>query len=1625
MSLNRLRKLKEEQDEIKKEREAALAAAQKEAEEKTPPASRKIISDVDYKAAAMNLASQRGEGLQMIKIAQREEWMNKKYQERKDAGEKDVPDPIKPYYNTVKDFKYADYINGWYKYRKDNGEEGVPDYIGVDTSPRYTNAAGEEITEEEYNKENAAIEKYNEVIKGNKDGEINFFDFYTTRKTLLDAGIEVEKGDKIFETALERAYNKTLREIMLSHPELYQSQNDLYKAKFEEQFNKNLDQIYKVFQDSENKKAFREAEKVNQDQYKKEKNEMAAMGLDPLDPDDVEKYYDYLENPPPAKTSKTKEELMEERMQGQDKYLGMEVVDQWVKPTENADYELHYSDNSGIPDKLRVDGSLIEYTAADYEEGGMAVPGYFEFTEATKPGSFDSRELTWDKMGQKTEVDNTLYTQGSATDPMVTKDVVDYAQSVEPLSSGIKVSDSDRNGMSVRMVKSELEDQAQAEFQANMDKFNQEKNDWIKEKMGGTDYESALSGVVSFSHKAEDGKTYTEKDYLAFGGSDLPGYDKYLAEISSKIFHVNSTGHARGKDEIEMVKAAAAKQEEKNAVYQNLLYYLELSAKYYEKNDPTKTATINMSGIDAAYEKAAAAVKSGDHSPAALNRLEITKAYSELGHALNDYNTLNKEDPVKLYQLQSEGESKATFDDRFMTDQEYAEYTYLVGLYGDEEGGLARFYIDSISERLKERANKGNTNVSGRRTYDSEQAEISDLYIKDCEYSADRDAFIAEGKIKYINASKSELKNGDSFDNDVYYTKDVLSDFANKSTDDRREIYDVLDQISALYGNEKAGDTLFYILGKYGFEEASKYSETLNSFYLQVKGTQTAEEYEKANGFKRLGMGVGMGLNNWGKGIVSLVNFLDSDTETLPVIFSDDYAIPILKDELNRSENTSLDMSMGIGQNVPAVVVAVATMGAASLASGAAAAAINVAGRIATTTVFGSSIWGNTYNDMKLSGYSDAEAVRKANWITLSEVGLEMVFDGLGSLGGANSIASKLSKNFGEFVKYSSETTLGRIALTQLGAMASRGAGELLEESTQALIEPFLHYFATGEFNWDSNQGRQAAYDGFISMITGVLLGGATDAYRTFVDIKVLSKIGDNVSNIQNGTDNIIEQGKSSRYEATRALAASVEGAAKTGKLNNIDLGELTSRIGDEIAANLAIEMGEKNSVFKSGFSEAAEYYQALARGETDSAKTVLKNTLDQMAASTNSKTASGSKKPGISEGIKSYFENIRNTLNEMKSDNKTTETVEGTKTVNAIETLTGQKENIANNNAKAEPSMGEVGTQALAGIAETNPGLAENTDLTEAYNAGFNGEDISRDTRDNAAAGNYTDSVEAMYNAGQADAKASLTSSAEVLQGVNPAAETVVTSAAETKSVSSTEQAGTTSTEQSNTEVNPELEAKLAPFEYTEEQRAVAEKYAETGDANVIPDSYGKEMVNKIMQGAEVIKKFNAENGIDTKQSEGYNRTTEDSIISDKDREKLSKWENAPSEELYRKYKSIFDNPKYFDQSTGEIHWPDGNNGFKGIIKRIILKQGLRIDRYGFESGTFVSPEGTPYNMRSLAPGTYLKPYHVYEIIKPIECNGGDIAAWFGEPGEGTQYQFDMTIQELLDNGYIKEVFN
>jgi predicted ribonuclease toxin of YeeF-YezG toxin-antitoxin module len=138
------------------------------------------------------------------------------------------------------------------------------------------------------------------------------------------------------------------------------------------------------------------------------------------------------------------------------------------------------------------------------------------------------------------------------------------------------------------------------------------------------------------------------------------------------------------------------------------------------------------------------------------------------------------------------------------------------------------------------------------------------------------------------------------------------------------------------------------------------------------------------------------------------------------------------------------------------------------------------------------------------------------------------------------------------------------------------------------------------------------------------------------------------------------------------------------------------------------------------------------------------------------------------------------------------------------------------------------------------------------------------------------------------------------------------------------------------------------------------------------------------------------------------------ETVISESDRLKLSNWKYKPKDEIYIKYKDVFDNPKYYNQIDGEINWPP-NDGFLENPIDDVLKPGIRIDRHGIDTGSFVSPEGTPYEKRAAAPGTDTKPYSVFEVIEPIGVQAGKISPWFDEPGGGVQYILPDSIEELL----------
>ena len=103
--------------------------------------------------------------------------------------------------------------------------------------------------------------------------------------------------------------------------------------------------------------------------------------------------------------------------------------------------------------------------------------------------------------------------------------------------------------------------------------------------------------------------------------------------------------------------------------------------------------------------------------------------------------------------------------------------------------------------------------------------------------------------------------------------------------------------------------------------------------------------------------------------------------------------------------------------------------------------------------------------------------------------------------------------------------------------------------------------------------------------------------------------------------------------------------------------------------------------------------------------------------------------------------------------------------------------------------------------------------------------------------------------------------------------------------------------------------------------------------------------------------------------------------------------WDYTPDDELYLKYKDVFDNPKYYNQETGAINWTEKNE-FADIPMDEVLQ-----------------------------PGTDQRPYSVFEVVEPINVKSASIASWFDEPGGGIQYLLPDTVDELLDAGILRRI--
>ena len=120
----------------------------------------------------------------------------------------------------------------------------------------------------------------------------------------------------------------------------------------------------------------------------------------------------------------------------------------------------------------------------------------------------------------------------------------------------------------------------------------------------------------------------------------------------------------------------------------------------------------------------------------------------------------------------------------------------------------------------------------------------------------------------------------------------------------------------------------------------------------------------------------------------------------------------------------------------------------------------------------------------------------------------------------------------------------------------------------------------------------------------------------------------------------------------------------------------------------------------------------------------------------------------------------------------------------------------------------------------------------------------------------------------------------------------------------------------------------------------------------------------------------------------------------------KTSTWIQKPDYDRYKKYQSVYDNEKWFNQTTGEVHWPS-SDGFKnGIIPNpTTVNKGTVFKRYGGESGEFLGNATDSFESRSLAPFTDENNVHYYMLNKNCTMTVGEVEPWFGSDGGAIQY--------------------
>ncbi len=101
-------------------------------------------------------------------------------------------------------------------------------------------------------------------------------------------------------------------------------------------------------------------------------------------------------------------------------------------------------------------------------------------------------------------------------------------------------------------------------------------------------------------------------------------------------------------------------------------------------------------------------------------------------------------------------------------------------------------------------------------------------------------------------------------------------------------------------------------------------------------------------------------------------------------------------------------------------------------------------------------------------------------------------------------------------------------------------------------------------------------------------------------------------------------------------------------------------------------------------------------------------------------------------------------------------------------------------------------------------------------------------------------------------------------------------------------------------------------------------------------------------------------------------------------------------------------------------LYWP-ANGGALGAWEDVMAQTGQVFDRFGNAYGTYMSPVGTPFEMRALSPSTDFSDYFQMEVLKPFPMRQSVISPAFNQIGLGVQFQAPVSIYYLEEFGYIR----